>query len=297
MSFISPRDRAFGRGVTGHRFDKPLDDAQLRLMAPSIFADEPHQSRSARYVYIPTIEIINEMRREGFVPMSAKQSTTRDVSRVEHTKHLIRMRHVDDANGTRMTIGGLCPEIVLLNSHDGSSRYKLMAGMFRFICCNGLIVASQLFGEVSVQHSGDIKGAVIEGSFEVLKQSKSAVEVAETWSNLQLSYEESMIFAEAAHVMRFGPDEVTGGFNAKHAIGAEALLRSRRIDDDGRDLFRTFNRIQENCLVGDLSGSSRDANGRRRSMTTRAVKGIDADVRLNRALWAMGRQMAELKAA
>ena len=31
----------------------PLSDDQIRTVAPSIFADTPHESRSERYSYIP----------------------------------------------------------------------------------------------------------------------------------------------------------------------------------------------------------------------------------------------------
>jgi len=35
------------------RSDYPLSDDQIRAVAPSIFADAPHESRSERYSYIP----------------------------------------------------------------------------------------------------------------------------------------------------------------------------------------------------------------------------------------------------
>ena len=36
------------------RSDSPLTDDQIHRVAPSIFADAPHESRSKRYAYIPT---------------------------------------------------------------------------------------------------------------------------------------------------------------------------------------------------------------------------------------------------
>ncbi|MDO1698258.1 DUF932 domain-containing protein, partial [Escherichia coli] len=61
----------------------------------------------------------------------------------------------------------LVPEIILLNSHDGSSSYQMLPGMFRFVCQNGLI-CGQTFGEVRVPHKGDVVNKVIEGAYEVL---------------------------------------------------------------------------------------------------------------------------------
>ena len=41
----------------------------------------------------------------------------------------------------------------------------------------------------------------------------------------------------------------------------------------------------------------RDANNRPRRTTTREVRGIDADVRINKALWLLSERMAQIKAA
>ena len=61
------------------------------------------------------------------------QTRVRDEGRREHTKHMIRLRHASQINGAEAN------EIVLLNSHDGTSSYQMLAGMFRFVCSNGLV--------------------------------------------------------------------------------------------------------------------------------------------------------------
>ena len=50
------------------RSDYPLSDDQIHRVAPSIFADAPHESRSQRYAYIPTAAVLTELRKEGFQP-------------------------------------------------------------------------------------------------------------------------------------------------------------------------------------------------------------------------------------
>src|SRR3546814_2627171 len=40
------------------RSERPLSDDQIRAVAPSIFADAPHESRSERYSYIPTATVL-----------------------------------------------------------------------------------------------------------------------------------------------------------------------------------------------------------------------------------------------
>jgi len=94
-------------------------------------------------------------------------------------------------------------------------------------------------------------------------------------------------------VVRFGDAEG----KVDTPIAPAQLLQSRRRDDNGADLWRTFNRIQENAARGGLSAWGHDANGHRRRTTTREVKAIDQDVKLNRALWHLAERMAELKSA
>ncbi|CAM7770102.1 DUF945 domain-containing protein [Phytobacter diazotrophicus] len=128
---------------------------------PSAFSVEKHESRSDRYTYIPTIALLDRLREEGFQPYYASQSRVRNLDRREYTKNMLRLRRGDNFSDKEV------PEILLLNSHDGSSSYKMIPGMYRQVCTNGL-VCWKSFGEINVPHKGDIVGQVIEGAYEVL---------------------------------------------------------------------------------------------------------------------------------
>jgi hypothetical protein len=288
MSFIRSSDRfTLGR--------EALSDDQLRRMVPSAFATSAHESRSERFAVIPTSGIITALRREGFVPFSAKQARTRDLSRQDFTKHMIRFRRADAPMTTQgLAIGATFPEVVLINANDGSSAYKLMAGLFRLVCLNGMVVSDGDRREVRVNHMGDVRRQVIEGSYEVLEESQRSLAAAAEWARVPLSRDEQMVMAEAAHMVRFA--EPDGTINSP--IRPDQLLTTRRHADNGGDLWSTFNRVQENVIRGGLSAFARDDRGRRlRRVTTKEVQGIDGDVRLNRALWAIGERMAQLRGA
>ena len=62
------------------------------------------------------------------------------------------------------------PEIVFLNSHDGTSAYQLRVGLYRVICTNGLIVSQGAFPMVRVHHRGDVVDAVISGALEMAER-------------------------------------------------------------------------------------------------------------------------------
>ncbi|EAM2172977.1 DUF945 domain-containing protein [Salmonella enterica] len=260
------------------RQKRALTNEELQRIVPSAFSAEKHDSRSERYTYIPTIEILDRLREEGFQPFYAKQSRTRDIEKREFTKHLLRLRRHDQIQG-----GNEIPEIILLNSHDGSSSYKMIPGMFRQVCSNGL-VAWKDFGEISVPHKGDIVGQVIDGAFEVLRTFERVEQNIDLMRGIEMSHSEQLLLGSAALDYRYEGKQAP--------ITPEQVINPRRWEDNRADLWTTFNRIQENVIKGGISG--RTEKGKR--TRTREVTGIDGDIKLNQALWKMAEEFAKLKA-
>jgi hypothetical protein len=127
----------------------------------------------------------------------------------------------------------------------------------------------------------------------VLGEAQKALAAPAEWSAQNLQREERDAFAEAAHVLRFGDAEG----NVTTPVKPDELLRARRFEDKRDDLWSVFNRVQENVIKGGCHGVGFDAAGRRRRVTTRPVNGIDADVKLNKALWVLAERMAQIKVA
>jgi Domain of unknown function (DUF932) len=258
------------------RQNRPLTNDELQLIVPSAFSAEKHDSRSEKYTYIPTITLLDKLRDEGFQPYYATQSRTRIADKREFTKHMLRLRRHDQIQGKEV------PEIILLNSHDGSSSYKMIPGMFRQICTNGL-VAWKDFGEISVPHKGDIIGQVIEGAYEVLRTFDNVESNIDMMRSIQLTESEKILLGTAALEYKYE--------GKKAPITPEQVIHHRRWEDNRNDLWTTFNRIQENVIKGGISG--RTEKGKR--TRTREVTGIDGDIKLNQALWKMAEEFAKLK--
>ena len=266
-----------------------LTEEKLRAHVPSIFTREASDRVSSKYTQINTIDVVRALMNHGFEPVKAMQCRTRKAGNQLYTKHMIRFRQA----GIKPTVGsGLFPEVVLINSHDGLSSYQLIAGLYRLVCSNGM-VAGKSYGEVRVRHQGDIVGKVIEGSYNVIKQSQQLLEASNEMSAIQLSNDERKIFAESVHALKFDGDE---GLTPK-AIAPERFLKARRYQElEKNDLFTVFNVAQENVIKGGLRGWARDERGIAHTKTTREVKSIDQSTALNRALWTLAQKMAELKA-
>lgn len=258
------------------RANHPLSDDQIARIAPSVFAGGAHSSRSERYTYVPTIDVLNGLRKEGFEPFMCAQGRSRVEGKAEFTKHLLRLRAPDAIDQ------GAANEIILINSHDGTSSYQMLAGVFRFVCMNGM-VCGETVKDLRIPHKGNIIENVVSGAYEVLEGFEYIREVKDEMSSLQLTRDEQTIFAQTALTLKYEEEP---------PVAVEQALRTRRTEDRDMSLWTTFNKVQENLVRGGMAGVS--ANGRR--MHTREVTAIDTNVKLNRALWTLAEKMAELKA-
>jgi hypothetical protein len=260
-----------------------LSDEQIQTLAPSVFATQPYEKQSSRYAFIPTSRVIEGMRDAGFVPVRASQSRSRVEGKSDFTKHLVRFRSQD---ALAVQVGDSLPEIVLINSHDGTSAYKLFFGIFRLVCSNGMVVADSMLGSINIKHIGDVVREVIEGSQKLIQSTPAILDTVKQWETIELAPAESLALATAAHTYRFA--------DAETHVTPERLLQPRRYADNGNDLWKTFNRVQENLTKG-IRGRVDRITGQRTG--SRAIKSIDGDVKLNRALWTMAEEMAKIKAA
>lgn len=257
----------------------PLSDDQIRGVAPSIFAQTPHASRSERYAYIPTSTVLTKLREEGFQPFMVCQTRVRHEDRLGYSKHMVRLRHVSQINSAEAN------EVILLNSHDGTSSYQMLNGMIRFACENGLVCGEAL-SDIRIPHKGNVIDQVVQGAYEVLGGFEHAQETKDRMRAITLDGGEADVFAKSALALKY--DEA----NAPPPVTESQILRPRRAADTGTDLWTVFNRVQENLVKGGLPG--RTVNGHRHS--TRPVQGIDQNIRLNRALWLLADGLRQLKA-
>lgn len=258
-------------------------------VAPTLAASAPHDSRSDRYGFVPTLPILQGLYREGFKIHSIYTANVRDGSKVGFEKHMLRLRHASAKQQTERKVGDIHNEIVVVNSHDGSTCYQIFGGIFRLVCLNGMTVpdsGSAQIPNVKIKHTGDIIRDVIEGSYEVFQSFDRLTEARERFQSIKLLKDEQEALATAVLPLRFDVEQPKDA-----PITAQQLLRARRYDDVGNDLWSTFNVIQENVIKGGVQG--RTGNGRR--MTTRNIKGIDQDLRVNKGLWLLTEHMANLK--
>lgn len=257
-----------------------LSNDAIIEMAPAAGAIEPIAGVSARYSFVPTVTAIDLLRDVGWQPISASQSGVRKSERAGYQKHLIRFAQPD------LIMQDERIDLLLFNSHDRGCSFRVMAGIWRFACSNGLVVGDE-YANFRHKHVGFNPEDFMGSALQIAGAAGEIAIQMDEFKQIDLSPKAQTIFAEAAHSLVYDKPE-----NAP--VQPNAFLEARRYEDRGNDVWTIYNRLQENIMNGGLRGVKYDSNGRGRRVTTRAVKALDKNLKLNQALWIITQKMAEL---
>ena len=276
--------------ASNFRYQRPMNVDQLRRVVPSAFAEHAREGVSSKYTHIPTTAVLEGLMQHDWIPVDATESRARDEGRKGFTRHAITFRRSEEVSPIVKSVGQTVPQIVLVNSHDGSSSYQLHASLLRLVCSNGLMVPDNVVPAQRIRHSGDAVGEVIEGVYHVVEELPRIEDAKRRMTEVVLSHGEQLVLAEASMYLRWDGDEPA-------PVTPNQVVTPRRSSDTGADLWSTFNRIQENIMRGGLHGVRRDSNGNVKRSRTREVKAIGSSLSINKALWTLAERMAEIKGA
>lgn len=250
----------------------------------SIVAEQAANHLSDKYKFVPTMKMVDALARHQWYPTKAQEVkvSKRALHNVGFQRHLIRFRN----DGLTAIKDGLFPEIVMVNSHDGSAAFQIMAGLYRLVCSNGLIVADSQFGVFRIKHMGFTQERVAEASEAIVDVIPKIAEKVNEFQGIELTQDEQGVFVESALQIKYDEDELK-----TKEIDVHALLRPRRKEDEAPSLWNTYNKVQENFINGGRYVRSRRDHLRK----NRGTNNIHESVRINKALWMLTERMAELK--
>ena len=273
-------------------FRNQVTSDQLRRNFPAIFAESEKNTLSDKYLYIPTYKLVENLERQGFSIVGAKQQGSRSLSR-EHAKHVVYMTHADQKNKTLDKVGDELPMLALTNSHNGLSSFALDTAFFRLVCSNGLMMPTNSFSSARIVHKVGMETDVINAAYRVVSNFAKQIETINAMKSVELNSSEQKLLASSASRMAF--DEKIIELNAERNPIEQRLLQARRYDDKKNDLWTTFNVIQENVIKGGFRVIRENENGQRSIARTRAVNSLDRDAKLNKELMALAQEMLKLK--
>jgi hypothetical protein len=243
-------------------------------MNSTIFNHNTGFNVSSKYKAINTASLVSQFEAAGFQLNRQSVARVRDVNKQGYQKHLLVFRH---PTIELKSVGDSVPEILLKNSYDGSSSFQLMLGIYRMVCSNGLIVGST-YKSVRVRHVGQSAlDNAINGAFQVAQQASEVANDIQAMQSILLTNSQQHDFAVQATQLIMPETAVQ--------FDTSSLLAPRRYADNNSDLWSVFNRVQENIIRGGSRYTTVDANNRIRNRTRRAVRAIDKNVTINRALW------------
>lgn len=257
-----------------------LTNDMIRKSAPAVFAENPHTNVSESYAMMKTIDVVEALRGEGWMPTQAVQSNGKSPLRNDTNRHYVRFRHVDSTP----IMGDSHPEILIMNSHNRASCFQLSAGLYRLVCSNGMVVADSMFETRRYRHTPKAIDDIIEGTFEVINEVPAIEHNMRKFNGLLLDKPKRLEFGRRAL-------EIT---KSTTDYNIEQLVRPTRPEDRRPSLWNVFNTTQEHLVNGGIEGKSTTG----RTVHSRGIQNPRGNVSLNKDLWQLTNDFYdELKAA
>lgn len=236
----------------------------IKLIAPSVFATKPSPKMSNKYSFVPTIELMENFEKEGWILSSVRQS-----GKGIHSVHELRYR-----NGQLPSVGDTLPEAIIRNSHNGSCALSVSAGLFRLCCSNGLTVPTSTAEQFTVRHMGFDSDEVKKLTESFAKKLPLIQNSVDKMMDRMMTEGEKIQFAKDASIIKWG-------MGAVPFVDYEELITPQRSGDNDDNLWTTFNIVQEKFVKGGLE--YRSQTGKKTSL--KGLKNIMATNTMNTKLW------------
>lgn len=249
---------------------------------------QKHQDLKESYGFVKTDDILNAFAAKGWTVATENVANVRKTDKVGYQKHLIRLE-----NSEFPEIPGLNrehqsrPQLCLLNSHDGTTSFRLFLGLIRFACMNGIIAGTAL-RDVKLVHSKYIMSRVPQSIDFMADAIPQMIQQVQTLSGLKMSQ------AELTEFVKTCVDTRLQNVNKVLQVNYNSALRVLRPSDTGEDAFTVLNKIQESIIRGgieytyerDIKDDDGKVIGSKICHTrTRGLKSVSGQVRLNRLVY------------
>ena len=248
-----------------------LDSA--KQLAPAIFATSPAPTiKSPKYQFTPTFEVIDHMQDMGYVLTGVKQSNSNVELRKNWGIHITRFQHPDLYIKNPQGAIEARPEVVLINSHDGTRPIQFEMGLFRLVCENGLVIKDKDMGSFRERHTKMNFQEVKNLIDEKVSGLQGVVNTISKWNMVEMTDKQRYQFAVEALALRLSDDRQPEQYEVMD------LLTAKRKVDEQPTLWHTYNTVQENMIKGGFQLNNRQA---------RAIKNPIEDFNINQGLWSL----------
>ena len=262
--------------------DTYITKEQLREICPLAFASEPtNPDVSKKYLFVNTETVIDDLGKLGWKPVQAAQRKSRGNGTI-FSKHMVSFQNPDIKISSKDGDDSF-PRIIMTNSHDGMQAFKFSVGIFRLVCSNGLVVADEQFSDFKIKHKGYTFGELRKVVKQAVADLPNRVQVMNDMKDRILTEEEKKKLALDAMLIRAGIEpgsEKATKFNYDDETIVD-ILDPKRKEDEGNDLWRVFNVVQEKITQGDFHAALTGAKVRK----VRKIKSFEKDIKVNKELF------------
>ena len=264
-----------------------LNDSEIALLCPVAMKTTMTNNEisklglSEHYSFVPTINVVNDLRALGFECVDATQVKARKKTTNGYQKHMLTFEN------PKYKVEGAeeYPQLLLTNSHDGGNAFTLSAGIFRLICSNGLVIKTEDYGSSRLVHKGYSFEAVQELVNEFNVTLDEVLTRVTAMKQVQLTKDQQIEFAKQAALLRFTAKSYNED-NISDVVDIDGLLNVDRKEDAGNGLYEVFNRVQESLVQGKYlyasNGKVKDADTKTRK--ARPIKNFKQSISVNQKL-------------
>lgn len=243
--------------------------------------DQKLPTLTDKYKLAKTSDIIKRIEGLGFKLDNFVAMKTRKKERQGFQKH----RAIFTSPLLKATNDGV-PQLLLTNSHDGSSSVVLQLGFFRFICSNGLVVGTEVVAPIRIKHTGnDFEDRLIAGIDSIVAQAEKVSQSIDKLKAKVLSDAEVKAFQRAAVEWRL-EDRLSGNGKVE-----DFTMPVHRSEDKALDLFTIMNVVQENLIRGGASALIKKDDGSTKYQAIRKATSMNSQMTINTKLWEMAERL------
>ena len=270
---------------------------QTTFDVPALFAKHPSEEVSNKYNFISSERVMNILGDKGWFPREAfYRKPRKDTTNPLHKRHCVRFSpEIAQRKDQPVENGVSWPEIVMYNSHDGTSSLTLMCGIFRLVCSNGLTIKDKDLGEVRIRHDNaslqfdNYLPAILNGFGH---RANLASYYIRRWGKVELDRGQRFAMYRKALNLR-GHDKLLyedcAYANGRFRQTLHEIDRPKRDADDKQDLYTVFNRMQERIVRGGYEYPSDSTNSGFRK--AKELTNVESLQKINSDLWSIGTEM------